>query len=324
MRFIFALSVFALIFLFFLSPALALETLEKPPKIRVGLFSSDDWVKVTADDGYYIKSNGAIIKEVLKNETAKIKYDKASALYYIKQAGVSYASANFIRVVPKHKNRVITITNYENRPAWDETLNDNEFKGKLEIRHSEATDKTWVIEEVGLENYVRGVAEAGNDNDADYLKALYTAARTYAYWHYTYPSRHDEEYYTLDATANDQVYRGYNFTERAPNIALAVDETRGIVVTYNDGLAITPYFSNSDGRTRSWSEVWNGDYPYLVTKDDPGCAGMALTGHGVGLSAYGARYFASQGWSWKKILKYYYTGVQIQSIYIINIESPKL
>ena len=65
---------------------------------------------------------------------------------------------------------------------------------------------------MGIENYVKGVSEAGNENDTDYLKALYTAARTYAYWHYTYPTKHDEENYTLGVTANDQVYKGYNFT----------------------------------------------------------------------------------------------------------------
>jgi peptidoglycan hydrolase-like amidase len=295
--------------------ASALTLMEKPPKMRVGLFSSDDWVEATVNGAYYIKSKGTIIKEVPKNQITKITYDRSSATYYIEQNGENFASDSFVRLVPKKKSRIITVTSYENRPTWDVTLNDNEFKGKLEIRYAEATDTTWVIEIVGLENYVKGVAEAGNDNDADYLKTLYTAARTYAYWHYSNPSRHADEYYTLNTTANDQVYRGYNFTERAPNIAQAVEDTRGMVVTYDDELAITPYFSNSDGRTRSWSEVWNGDYPYLVTKDDPGCAGMTLTGHGVGLSAYGARYFAEQGWGWKKILKYYYTGVKMQAIY---------
>jgi SpoIID/LytB domain protein len=35
----------------------------------------------------------------------------------------------------------------------------------------------------------------------------------------------------------------------------------------------------------------------------------------VGLSAEGARYFAEQGWDWQTILKYYYTGVEIEEGY---------
>ena len=285
------------------------------PRIRVGLYSTDDWVEATANDSYKIKANGTVLKEVAAGEITKIKYKKDQGEYVIKQGADKYVVGTYVRLVPMHKNKVVIITNYENRPEWNEELNDNEFKGKLEVHYAESTDTTWAIEIVGLENYVKGVAEAGNDNDADYLKALYTAARTYAYWHYTYPTKHDEENYLLGVTANDQVYRGYNFTERAPNISQAVDDTKGMIVTYDDEVAVTPYFSNSDGRTRSWSEVWAGNYAYLISVDDPGCEGMTLTGHGVGLSTYGARYFAEQDWGWKKILKYYYTGVEIQQLY---------
>ncbi|MCD8180131.1 MAG: stage II sporulation protein D [Firmicutes bacterium] len=36
-------------------------------------------------------------------------------------------------------------------------------------------------------------------------------------------------------------------------------------------------------------------------------------GHGVGMSQYGANYLASQGMGYEEILKYYYTGVEIES-----------
>jgi peptidoglycan hydrolase-like amidase len=78
---------------------------------------------------------------------------------------------------------------------------------------------------------------------------------------------------------------------------------------------VTPYFSSSDGRTRSWSEVWNGDYPWLVSVPDPCCTTHTLLGHGVGMSGDGAVYFADNGWGYKKILKYYYTGVEVEKRY---------
>jgi len=296
-------------------PADALTKYAKSPKILVGLYSTDDWAQLTVNDAYSIKSDGAILKSILANEIVAIKYDKATSLYNIKYNDEIITAPDFLKIIPAHKNKVVTLINYENRPEWNPELNDNAFLGRLQMRYAEATDTTWVIEKVGLENYVKGVAEATDANDADYLKTLYTAARSYALWHYTYPTKHANENYTLGTTANDQVYKGYNFMQRAPNIQQAAADTKGMIVTYDNDIAVTPYFSNSDGRTRSFSEVWNSDYAYLISVDDPGCAGMTLLGHGVGLSALGAVYFADQGWGWKKILKYYYTGVKIQNIY---------
>lgn len=315
MRLFFKVFFLASFFGLLAKPFFALETFNKTPKIRVGLYSTDDWVQLTVNDNYLIKNNSLTFYNLLADDIVEIKYNKNKSKYLIRYNGIKTESDEYLQIIPAHKNKVITLINYENQPDWNKELNDNEFYGQLELRYSENTDKTWVIEIVGLENYAKGVAEATDANDTDYLKTLYTAARTYALWHYTYPSKHDEEYYTLDTTANDQVYKGYNFTERAPNIAQAVNDTRGMVVTYNNELAITPYFSNSDGRTRSFSEVWNGDYPYLISVSDPACEGMTLLGHGVGLSALGAVYFADQGWGYKKILKYYYTGVKIQKIF---------
>lgn len=36
-------------------------------------------------------------------------------------------------------------------------------------------------------------------------------------------------------------------------------------------------------------------------------------GHGIGMSQYGANYYAEKGWNYKEILKHYYSGVQIST-----------
>lgn len=40
-------------------------------------------------------------------------------------------------------------------------------------------------------------------------------------------------------------------------------------------------------------------------------------GHGVGMSQYGADYYARQGMTWQEIIKHYYTGVEIESTTLI-------
>lgn len=290
----------------------------KQPRIRVGLYSTEDPIRVQCNRrAKVVKKNGKVIKWVKKGETITLKYNRNKNKYHLDVGDFHKVRKNFFRIIPKKKkSAVCEIVNYENRPAWNPELNDNKFRERLELRYAPETNKTWVVNGLALEHYVRGIGESGNNNDKAYLKSLVTAARTYAAYHKLNPFKHADEPYLLDTTGNDQVYIGYSFEERAPNVVAAAKKTRGRVITYNDEIVVAPYFSRSDGRTRSWSEVWAGSCPWLVSKDDPGCAGMEKRGHGVGMSAEGARYFAEDhNWTWKQILKYYFTDIKIKRAY---------
>ncbi|MDH5596701.1 MAG: hypothetical protein OEY44_01245, partial [Candidatus Peregrinibacteria bacterium] len=93
----------------------------------------------------------------------------------------------------------------------------------------------------------------------------------------------------------------------------AVGATTDVVVTYNGQLVKTPYFNQSDGRTRSAQEVWGWTHtPYLVSVPDPWSSGLSLNGHGVGLSGLGATKQAEAGKSYEEIIKYYYIGIELQ------------
>ncbi|PIS42142.1 MAG: hypothetical protein COT24_04980 [Candidatus Kerfeldbacteria bacterium CG08_land_8_20_14_0_20_40_16] len=285
------------------------------PDIRVGLYPTSSAVKITGNGQYEVRdTNNKLIGTYNKNVISTINYNANNNSYRLSVSGVKKTSSLPLRFIPK-KNTILQLTNFENRPAWNAELNDNRFRGILEIRYAESTDRLWVINELPLESYLRGVAEAGNENDEDYLKALMIAARTYAMYHIQTGTKHDDENFTVDATY-DQVYRGYGFELRAPNITQAILDTEGEMVTYENEIVVTPYFSQTDGRTRSWEEVWaGGPYPWLVSVPDPACQGMELLGHGVGMSAYGARAMAEDGEGYKDILQYYYTGIAIEKIY---------
>jgi SpoIID/LytB domain protein len=169
-----------------------------------------------------------------------------------------------------------------------------------------------------LESYLRGLGEASGDQPYEYLKALITAARTYAMYHLnTGGLKHKDDNFTLDDSANDQVYKGYNIELRSPQITQGVLDTAGQMVTYQNEVVVTPYFSRSDGRTRAWTEVFGGSAkPWLISVADPYCQGMTLWGHGVGLSGTGARAMAqNDNKTWLEILQYYYTSVEIKKIY---------
>jgi SpoIID/LytB domain protein len=186
----------------------------------------------------------------------------------------------------------------------------------------------WAINELPLESYLKGLAEVSNGQPPEYLKALITSARSYILWHTLRGGKHPNEHFDINATT-DQVYRGYGFEQRSIDPIAAVTASAGQVITHPDalsqlnpeGIIVAAYSSGTDGRTRSWQEVWNsGGFPWCLSVPDPyGIISNAttLTGnHMVGLSAQGARGFATkENKTFDWILKYYYTGVNITKLY---------
>ncbi len=287
------------------------------PTIRIGLYSTTEQVALRANTSFEVRdSEKNLIFVVPPGVTIYASYNFETKQYAVNLNGELRSNLSYLKFISSDPNTIFEITNYENRPSWNTSLNDNKFRGNLELRYSEGREKLYVINELPMEVYLNGLAESSNNNPIEYHKALAVAARTYAQYNINIGGKHPAGYFHLNASSYDQVYRGYNSEIRLPNFVRAVAETRGMVVTYNGEVVVTPYFSQSDGRTRAWEEVWSAPgKPWLVSKPDPYCAGMNLFGHGVGLSARGARGMALTGNTFEQILKHYYTGVEVKKIY---------
>jgi len=287
------------------------------PLVRVGLYYTEDQIVISANTSFIVKDgNGNVLANLSAKQKAKITFDFSTLTYKLVAQG-NKTTSSYLRFEGSSSNTVFEIESLEQRPAWNPDLNDNLFLGALEIRYASSTGRLWVINELEMENYLKGLAESSNSSPLEYQKALITAARTYAMYHYNRGTKHADENFTVDAKY-DQVYRGYGTQLRLPKVSQAVEETKGQIVTYNGELAITPYFSWSDGRTRDWQEVWGGSgKPWLVSVQEPqGYEKTTLYGHGVGLSAYGAMMLADNyNYTYDRILKYYYTGTGLKKIY---------
>lgn len=283
------------------------------PNVRIGLYDTTNSVQATANGQY-------VVTDMNSNSSTT----KASG----EITAVQYSANTYQRLVPTSPDSIMTISSFENRPSWNKTLNDNTFRGAIEIRYSTSTNKMWVINELPVESYLKGLAEVTNGQPQEYLKTLITAARSYVLWHELRGGKHPTEFYDINATT-DQVYRGYGFEMRSIDPLLAVQATAGMAITHPDaitqlnphGVALAPYSSGTDGRTRSWLEVWDtGGYPWITSVSDPyGIISNWATlpgNHMVGLSAQGARGYAvneNKAYDW--ILKHYYTGVNVEKIY---------
>ncbi|MEK7539780.1 MAG: SpoIID/LytB domain-containing protein [Patescibacteria group bacterium] len=279
-------------------------------QMRVGITNELETVQLSSNKQAQVESTqGVLLATVPKGEVITIT---PSTNTYTVSTSQGVFSMGGVRFIPR-TGGVVTVENYEDRPGWNTDLNDNVFRGRVLV--ARGTDNTtWVVNVLRLGPYVRGIAEASNSSPVEYQKALSVAARTYAVYNMLHPTKHEGEPYILDNTSGDQVYRGYNLEQRAEIWAASARSTSKQVLMYDDEVIVAPYFSQSDGRTRSWSEVWGGEYPWAVSVSDPGCEGLELQGHGVGMSGKGGVYFAEEGQMYEEILTYYYTGVRLETL----------
>ncbi len=288
---------------------------QEEPDIRVGVLLVDEETNWEVVIGSYesdvdvYTATGELLQEIPKGTFLRAAYEHGAYVYG--SGGSAKTTSSPIRFIPRQKNAVLEIKNFDRRITRDTQYANNTFRNILELRYNEDKDRTWIINELPIEFYLRGLAETSNSSPEEFQKALLTAARTYAYYHMLNPGKHAAEGYHVDAY-RDQVYWGYGQEERNPGITQGVEASRGTLVFYGDELAVTSYFSRSDGRTRNWSDVWGRDVPYAVSVPVPCDVGKTLWGHGVGMSASGAICMANEGSSWEDILHYFYTGVTLK------------
>jgi len=286
------------------------------PLIRVGLYTTEKSEEITFDGPFEARdANGARLGSFAAGNRVQFRYDAAARQYLATDGITTISSALPIRFAPVNEGGIFTLLTVDDKPSWNGSVNYNRFRGGLEIRKNDRNEYVWIINELRLEQYLKGMKETSAISPLEYQKTMAVAARSYANWHLTHPGKH--WHFTVDATY-DQVYKGYVAEVQNPVMAGAVDATRGMIVTYGGVPVVTPYFSSSDGRTRDWTEVWGGAAkPWLVSVPAPfdAAANRPLFGHGVGLSAWDAIGRANAGAAYDTIVKYYYTGTELKKLY---------
>ena len=140
-------------------------------------------------------------------------------------------------------------------------FNDKPFRGKIEVFANPHGALT-VVNVIGLEDYVRGVVpnelSPGGYPAIEALKAQAIAARTYALRN---RGQFASEGYDLLPTTRSQVYRG--LSSENPLSSRAVEETRGMIATYNGEPINALYTSTCGGRTEDAENIFNTAVPYL-------------------------------------------------------------
>ena len=290
-------------------------------QVRIGIYGTDPGagISVTSDGSYQIREGGSKILATLgKDDLVKVTW--SGGKYHVRGSGVELDTTDVVRLVPLNQ-AVMKIASYTDKSTTIAEKNYNRFRGIIEIRKCSTCNELWAVNELRTEYYLRGLAETSGTGPEEYIKALGIAARTYVLYHKTVTGgRNQARGYDIGRTADDQIYRGYEYEIITPRMASLFNTVKGIIVTNGEGdvPVSTVYFSDSDGRTRSAKEAWGTErFPHLQhSVDDPHHASSSCRGHCVGMSAQGAFGFAkADGWSWQKILGYYYKGVKFVRAY---------
>lgn len=296
------------------------------PEITVGLwsYSRDDLkespFKIEANRPYNIKNgDGIIVGQVAADSETRVTYDTDGNLKIYGPIGDTISSKEVFFDDTAGDNSAIIFDVHRPNSDFDR------YRGKMKLRYNTSSKLIWAINTLPLEHYVWGMGEITGTGPSEYNKVMTTSFRTYGYWKLKFSTKYAADGFKVNATPGNQLYYGYDWEEGHTRIRDGAIGTQGKIVMYRSEIAITPYSSWTDGKTRSFEERWGSDdYPWCQSVDDPygkhptkDTATLVAEGnHMVGLSAHGALSLADdQNKNWDYILNYYYKNITIRKVY---------
>ena len=261
--------------------------------IKIGLaINSGKIVAGTSEEGSIVDAN--------TNKTV-YKMDKMKA--YELRPYKNYIAIKIDGTYFKMKTDNIVIRFFDGKNGYTSVKN-KWYRGIIKVQN--VNGKLTVINDVGLEDYIKGVvpSEMPSSWNMEALKAQAIAARSYAMSNL---GKHGAQGFDLVDTTADQVYGGASAERETTN--QAVNDTKGIVITYDSKIICAYYSASAGGQSVTASDAWGSNLPYI--RSVPSYDGMVKkNGHGVGMSQHGANNLAKKGYNAFQILQYFYNDVQ--------------
>ena len=311
------------------------------PEISVGLwyYGKSDIMnspfKISANKPYIIKdTSGTTLTQADGSSTASVSYNDPDNQLTVSVGTYSNTLASktvsFEAADGDNSSLILTTNRSSYVNDWRGKI--DRYRGKIKVQYYRGYDiingatagsadvtQIWVNNVLPLEQYTWGSAETSGTGNMNHTQVMTTIVRTYGFWYIKYANKYAALGFKIRSDSGSQNYGGYDWELAHPNVKTAANNTRSIIATYGGDVALTPYSSWSDGRTRSWQEKWGSTaYPWCQSVSDPYGKNVAQSSasHMVGLIANGSVNLATNyGWSWDGILKYYFTGIGLGGQY---------
>ncbi|AZR72632.1 hypothetical protein BBF96_04050 [Anoxybacter fermentans] len=135
---------------------------------------------------------------------------------------------------------------------------DRQYRGQVEFLPK--TNGLTLVNILNVEEYLYSViaSEMPASWPIEALKAQTVAARTYTYYNL---GKHSSEGFDLCDTVHCAAYNGIGWESHKTH--KAVQETLGLIMTFNGRPINAVYSANSGGHTEDVKDVWGTDLPYL-------------------------------------------------------------
>ncbi len=207
------------------------------PIIRIGIKLNTRSVSIFSKSGFSIYDSHGLILATKDPNIFQFKFVNGAISF------LSYRK-NRVKVVPN--GGIIKVGN-------------RTYRGYIELYPSIKSGMN-VVNVLPLEDYLKGVIrmEISEKWPVNAIKSQAIIARTFALYNW---NKHKKEGFNLCATTHCQLYGGVTHESFITN--RAVDETRGLILTYKGKPIDSVYHSASGGYTEDSEYVWGKYIPYL-------------------------------------------------------------
>ncbi|MEK7556945.1 MAG: SpoIID/LytB domain-containing protein, partial [Patescibacteria group bacterium] len=195
--------------------------------VRIGIYGTNgSAITVAVNSQYHIRSGSETLATLGKDDEVKVSWSGGN--YHVRGSGLEIDAEEPVRITPVGGG-IVQIKSYNDKSKTIADKNYNRFRGIVEIRKCTGCGELWAVNEIRTEQYLRGLAETSGEGPEEYIKALGIAARTYVLYHKAVTGgRSHARGYDIGRTADDQIYRGYEYEIITSRMASIFNQVRGI------------------------------------------------------------------------------------------------
>lgn len=226
------------------------------------IFSSNDIVEILyVDNSVQTSSRKVRVKEEIDGKVKNIEYTykviSPNKKINISPNSKMFSNYNRIIIRPKNKTKGIIINSIKR------VYNNRNYMGQIEVLKTKKG--LVIINDLDIETYLYSVvpSEMPESYGKEALKVQAICARTYAY-----SQLNNKKYKKYGANIDDSIsYQVYNNQKYSINSIDAVNDTKGLILKYNNQIAQVFYYSTSCGYSSNTRDVFGGEnIVYLPSK----------------------------------------------------------
>ena len=293
-------------------------------RVLLAEINADDELVISANKDYNILVNGGIKDKKSAESIIHVKLkDTKDPIRFASESGNTVF--RFANLTSGRNNGGCSLQDFDTPSCLSLGAR---YRGSIEILPQKSDNasavKYWLVNELFLEDYLRGLNPVKENNNPEFLKVLTITNRSYAFHYVENKGRYQDKPFDLEIQDGNIVYKGYDVERMFPQLLKAIEDTRGIILTYKGKAARAIYSLDTCGISRDARSVlgtfyqelpylWGGVYDHPETTHEFNCP--SLSDAGIGMSLAGVQKLIQIQKKYSDILRYYYPETLLDKLY---------